>query len=160
MWANLVDENGIDGGCGSANPMFGKTHTLEVKQKLSLLCSSREGYHWYNDGTNSIFTNKTTDEKTWLKGRIWNNAFIGKTHTEELKQRLSKQRRGVSSPKTKRDGYEKFIYTVYWVNGLVETTTNLSVYAKDRNLKLNLPRFTKENPPKSKTLIKIEKRLR
>lgn len=159
-WANLIDENGIDGGSGSANPMFGKTHSLEIRQKLSQLCSGRTGYHWYNDGTNSIFTSKAPDDKTWSKGRIWDNAFKGKTHTEELKQQLSKQRQGISSPKTKRDGYEKFIYTVYWVNGLVETTTNLSTYAKKHNLKLNLPRFAKENPPKSKTLIKIEKALK
>lgn len=163
-WANLVDENGIDGGTGSANPMFGKTHSQAQKLLMSKSLSERlSGTKWYNNGIDSKMIKGQSIESHWVLGRLTDgdkNPFYNQKHSDETKNKISKKKLGISSPKTKKDGYEKYIYYVHWINGKIDIITNLSNYGKENNIKINLYRFTRPNPPKSKTLLKIEKELK
>lgn len=159
-WANLVNENGIDGGSGAANPMFGKSHTLESKLSMSKAVTQRQtGTNWYNNGFTSKMC-KIHPGAGWTLGRLFcgdKNSFYGLTHSKETRKQISESKKGIPSPKKVRDGYEKYVYTVYWTDGRIDTTTNLSEFSKKYGLKLNLSRFTRPNPPKSKTLLKIER---
>jgi hypothetical protein len=62
---------------GEAHPFYGRTHTPEVKKRLS-----EHTKRHYKEGKISPF--KTLD----VKGE--NNPFYGKTHTEETKEKMRK----------------------------------------------------------------------
>lgn len=81
-----------------------------------------------------------------------NNPFFGRNHSEETKQKQREAKFGKSSPKSSLTGYEQFSYTIYYVDGRIEKTGNLRKYGRDNGLKLNLHRFSKPNPPKSKLI--------
>lgn len=61
---------------GNNNPMFGKTHTDEVKNKLRLLHLGKK-------------LSEETKNKISLSIRGENNPMYGKTHTEDVKRKLS-----------------------------------------------------------------------
>lgn len=82
-WANLIYENGLDGGwgtckAGSNNPMFGKNHSELSIQRISDACK----IHW-----NTVMGKRQQSEKR-----------KGKTHTNETRKKIS-------------DGVKKAMYT-------------------------------------------------
>ena len=162
-WANLVNENGIDGGTGNANPMFGKTHSQSAKLVMSKITSERlTGTKWYNNGIDSKMFKKPPNS-SWIIGRLTKgskNPFLDHTHSQESKNKISKTKLGIPSPKMKKDGYEKYVYSIFWKDGKIDITPNLSSYCQENNIKLNLYRFLRPNPPNSKTLLKIERNLK
>ena len=102
------------------NPMRGKTHTEEVKQRISLLNTgkrrteewkrSQKGRPTWNKGKTGIFTEdtrnrisksltgkKATDEtraKLSMMRRGKGNSFYGRKHSEESKKKMSDSKKG------------------------------------------------------------------
>lgn len=152
-WANLIDETALDGGS-----MPGSL-SKEARVRIGIARSQMTGKKWYNDGSKTIVS-AIHPGQGWSLGRLYDgdkNSFYGLSHTQEIKDKIASAKRGISSPKINRDGYEKYTYIVYWTNGQIDTTSNLGKFARIHDLKLNLSRFTRPNPPKSNTLLRIER---
>jgi group I intron endonuclease len=66
---------------GSKNGMFGKTHSLEVRKKLSELATKRVGELNPNYGNGKAILGK-------------NNPFYGRRHSDETKKKISEAKRG------------------------------------------------------------------
>lgn len=100
---------------GKNNPMFGKTHSREARQKISKAAKNisdetRRRMSIARVGKSSSMLGKTHSEETKKKlaeagkrlvGEL--NPFYGKTHSEEVKKKLSEARKGKTlSEETKR----------------------------------------------------------
>ena len=99
---------------GKNNPMFGKTHSEEARQKISVAAKniSNETRHKMSIakiGKAGPMLGKTHSEET--KKRLSearknligdNNPFFGKTHSEETRQKLSKAQTGKKLSKETR----------------------------------------------------------
>jgi hypothetical protein len=91
---------------GKNNPMFGKTHSEEARQKISevaknISSETRRKMSVAKIGKNSPMLGKPHSEETRKKlseiGKKLvgdNNPFFGKTHSEETKQKLSEAGKG------------------------------------------------------------------
>lgn len=80
---------------GENNPMFGKTHSIETRSKISENHADVSGENNPNYGKPR--SNETKQKLSELrKGKFTgeNNPFYGKKHTEEVKQKMSKERKG------------------------------------------------------------------
>jgi len=97
-YANLVEERGYDG-CGMVgelNGMFGKTHSVEAKQKISI-------------ARNNAPTKPYCGELNGMYGKTGNqNPMFGKPHTEDA---LIKMRKPKSIPR-------KIIYCICCHRGI------------------------------------------
>lgn len=82
--------------CGKDNGMYGRKHTLEVKEKIS---SMNKGKIAWNKG----LTNKT--DKRIKSGE--ENSFFGKKHTLEARQRMSEIAKKRWSDKKKDNDYDQ-----------------------------------------------------
>lgn len=97
---------------GTKNPMFGQTHSDETKRKMSV---ARSGSRNGNFGKRMSDTQKEqirealTGRPTGRKGvpnpklAGENHGMFGKHHTEVSKQKMSKSKKGISTPNTGRD---------------------------------------------------------
>lgn len=113
------------------------------------------GSNWYNNGEIQKFS-KTHPGEGWVEGQLnyekkW---FTDGTINKRLLEcpegwRLGQTRKSGSS------GYEKFKYIISFRDGKVMETTNLGKFGKENNIKINLGRFTKPNPPVSKTIKSV-----
>lgn len=107
---------------GSGNPMFGKFHTPDTKEKLSEMAKlrkvSNETKRKMSEshlGSNNHMFGRTHTEEARRKisegnkgiGAGKNNSFYGKTHTAETKKRLSEARK--SHPKLQCRHCEKMV---------------------------------------------------
>ncbi len=75
---------------GKKNPMFGKTHTSEVKEKIRKAAIKQGG----------ISKEAAESFKTKFKGK--GNPFYGKKHSKETKELLSKLRKGKGCRKVRQ----------------------------------------------------------
>ena len=83
---------------GENNPMYGKHHTEETKQKISEIQSERfkdkEKHPFYGKHHTEETKQKLSNSKKELFKYKENNPMYGKHHTEETKQKISKARKG------------------------------------------------------------------
>lgn len=80
---------------GENNPMFGKTHPIETRRKISENHADVSGENNPNYG--KPCSNETRQKLSELrKGKFTgeDNPFYGKKHTEEAKQKMSEKRKG------------------------------------------------------------------
>lgn len=80
---------------GENNPMFGKTHSIEARRKISENHADVSGEH--NPIYGKSRSNETKQKLSELrKGKFTgeDNPFYGKKHTEEAKQKMSEARKG------------------------------------------------------------------
>lgn len=76
---------------GSANPMFGRTHSEVVRERISRL---NRGRTFKREPFTEEHRRKISEN---TKGRVGDkNSFFGKTHSEETKRRIAKSRFGKS----------------------------------------------------------------
>ena len=79
QWANLIPETGGGGPWsinrkkvdirGNKNPMFGKHHTEDLKQRSSIRrAQTNAARKWWNNGTDSKFLKECPDG--WQRGRV------------------------------------------------------------------------------------------
>lgn len=94
------------GKCGASNGMFGKTHTEEVKKKIS----EQHKNNTYSLGLKrseetkkkySIIASERVGEK---------NGFFGKQHSDETKNKIREARRGKLPSNTKKVVFNNIIY--------------------------------------------------
>jgi hypothetical protein len=112
-WANLIPENGRQGG------IVGKHH--HTKREEYRECFSK----------NNPCKNDVVKEKLRLANIGTNNPFYGKRHSIEYKLRLKKERIGINNPKSDKNIYYfKFKNTNHIVSGtryqIIEMTNKLS----------------------------------
>lgn len=69
---------------GEGNPMFGKIHSNETKEKMS-------------DKAKKRIVSETTKEKMSESHKGKNNAMYGKTHTDEARKRISDGNKGIGA---------------------------------------------------------------
>ena len=77
--------------------MLGKRHSVEAKRKMSL---AKIGYAPWNKGKNG-YTHKPHTEEAKRKmslAAIGNKKFLGKTHTPEVRKRMSESKKGQNNP--------------------------------------------------------------
>lgn len=90
---------------GKNNPMYGKHHSEETKQKLS---ESNKGKH-NNSGENNPFYGKHHSEETKTKISIansgLNHSFYGKHFSEEHKSKLSQSNKGKHNTAGEKNGF-------------------------------------------------------
>ena len=80
---------------GENNPMFGKTHSMETRMKISENHADVSGVNNPNYGKHcSEETKKKLSEMKKGKFVGKDNPFYGKKHTEEAKQKISEKRKG------------------------------------------------------------------
>lgn len=84
--ANKGVRNGMYGKTGEQHPMFNKTHTKEVREKLRRINIGRTPWNKGKIGIYSEETRKKISEAH--KGHKYN---LGKRHTEETKNKISEQ---------------------------------------------------------------------
>ena len=80
---------------GENNPMFGKTHSIETRRKISENHADVSGENNPNYGKSR--SDETKQKLSELrKGKFVgeDNPFYGKKHTEKAKQKMSKKRKG------------------------------------------------------------------
>ena len=80
---------------GENNPMFGKTHSIETRRKISENHADVSGENNPNYGKSC--SDETKQKLSELrKGKFTgeDNPFYGKKHTEESKQKISEKRKG------------------------------------------------------------------
>ena len=71
-WANLTVENGIDGNSfpGTKNGRYNLPVTSVTRKKIGKANKGKcLGWHWWNNGTTSIFTGSVPDGE-WRRGRL------------------------------------------------------------------------------------------
>lgn len=112
-WANLIPENGRQGG------IVGKHHHTK-----------RDEYREYFSKNNPC-KNDNVKEKLRLANIGINNPFYGKTHSIEHKLRLKKERLGINNPKADKNIYSfRFKNTNHIVSGtryqIIEITNTLN----------------------------------
>jgi group I intron endonuclease len=94
------------GKCGEKNGMFGKTHTEEVRKKLS---DTHKGNTYCNGKKASDETRQKMSENAKLKiGE--KNSFYGKHHSEETIQRIKEKNKGRLPPNTIKISIDGKIY--------------------------------------------------
>lgn len=94
---------------GETNPMWGKTHTPEVRERLSLANKGREstlkGSKWSSERKASFKETLKTIDRKGSK-----NSFYGKKHSEETLQKLSAKLKGIKPPNEKVISINGVIY--------------------------------------------------
>lgn len=94
---SLEDRKEKFGRCGEKNGMYGKTHTEEVRQKISGLkkgntyCKGKKLSDETKQKLSNIRKNNYTGE---------DNPFFGKHHTDETKQKIREKNKGKLPPNT------------------------------------------------------------
>ena len=118
---------------GIKNGMYGKTHTDEVKQKLSEINKNKKG----------TFTGKTHTKETRekLSNHAKNktgdkNPFYGKTHTKEAKEKMSKYHSGKTPVNCRKVKIHDDIY-----NSLTEAGRTLNVSTATIVYRLKSPNY-------------------
>ena len=85
-WANLMPENGVDGGgVGKNNPMYGKKHSEETKQKIK-----EKKKNWF---VNNIHHMKNKTHTLEARNKI-SESRIGKNMKQETKDKISNSTKG------------------------------------------------------------------
>lgn len=98
-WTNLMVENGLSGGgCfGERNGMFGKTHTDEVKEKLSNINIGKVNV---KDKDGNVFKVDKNDER-YLSGELVVESK-GRKWSKEARNKAKGRHSGNNNPKAKR----------------------------------------------------------
>jgi group I intron endonuclease len=96
------------GKCGERNGMFGKTHTEEVRKKISEI---NKGRVCHNKGKKtSDETRKKLSDIRKNKYTGEDNSFFGKHHTEETKQKIREKNIGNIPSNNKEITIDDFFY--------------------------------------------------
>lgn len=96
---------------GSLNPMYGKTHTDKVKERLSKLSSRPEQIAKRNAARKPMSLEGRASLAALAKKRTGSkNPFYGKEHSDKTKVRLSKVSLGRKPPNERRVMIEDIIY--------------------------------------------------
>ncbi len=93
-----MSSKGISRNKGEANPFFGRKHTPEELEKMSLARKGKKRPPRSREWCQHI----SEARKGKFKGK--DNPFFGKHHTEEMKMAMSKAH--IANPKFKRNGEE------------------------------------------------------
>ena len=116
-WANLIDEDAIGGGplflggkhtdqskskisnkakerlkVKSNNPMFGKTHSIEAREKMSKANKGKTISEYQKSRISEANKNKIVSAETRMK---MSNSFKGRKMSEEAKQKISLSKLGI-----------------------------------------------------------------
>jgi len=105
---------------GENNPMFGKTHSNETKEKIGNKSKLN------NSGTNNPMFEKTHSEKTKkiisnklsILNKGANNPFFGKTHSNETKEKLKKKVSQLDIDNNLIKTWDSISEAAIYVNGL------------------------------------------
>mgnify|MGYP002636763978 CR=1 FL=1 len=101
-----AQKKAIWGRPGKSNPMYGKTHTTKVRERLSRL---HKGKAYALGTTRSAAQCKAISRRAKLrKGKL--NSFFGKSHTPETKLRLRKANIGKLPPNIKSVSVEGRVF--------------------------------------------------
>lgn len=106
------------GKIGSLNGMYGKTHTDEVKRKLSEFHkgnSYAKGYKWTTEQRKKL--SEVAKQRTGNK-----NPFYGKHHNEETKRKIAESRKGKTPANAIKINIEGTVY-----NSMGEASRELNI---------------------------------
>lgn len=91
-WANLIIENGLDG--GNTNRKNYKPHTLETKKKLQ---EANKGKKPWNTGLTGITSGNRKPRSSETKSKL-SALNKGKKLSEETKRKMSESKKGIPRP--------------------------------------------------------------
>lgn len=95
---------------GENNPFYGKNHSKETKEKISVINKGNESFkgHFHSDKTKSILReyriNQTFSEEAILKMK---NAWLGKKHKPETLIKMSQAHSGVNNAMYGKEPWNK-----------------------------------------------------
>ena len=145
-----------------SNPFFGKTHTPEVRKKLSkarkeriTLDTTREKLSIIGTGEGNNFYGKHHTEENKIahsrrmKGTYMgeDNAFFGKTHSEESKKLMSEAKKGANNSKSRPTLLENSItgetnaYVSFTELCLVNEFSKIGAFKALKNQKIYLKKY-------------------
>lgn len=131
---------------GERNGMYGKTHTDEIKQKLSEI---KKGNTYFKGKTFSEETKKKMSEYRKGKNIGEQNSFFGKHHSEETKQKIREKNKGNIPPTAIEISVDDKIYI-----SITEASRQLNIPTptilwrlKSKNPKFNNYKYIKQPSP-------------
>lgn len=123
---------------GIKNPMFGKTHTIEAREKISRANKGKTISKGHKERLSKVHLGKTKSAK-WKKKRSIaqtgeNNSFYGRHHSEKVKNTIKKANSG-----NKNYNYGKRTLSVAcpWIikiNSITYFVRDLTVFCKEKKI--------------------------
>lgn len=108
-WANLKDENGLDGGSDGSN-MLGKKHSEKTISKMKKPKSDKANYFGHtpwNKNKNGIYKHNEEVKKKISESKMGNPSRTGMPHNDETKNKLRLQKIGLKRYKNNITGQIK-----------------------------------------------------